>query len=422
MKAFIGFKEALELTLSHVAPGKTETLPLERLVGSVLAENVAARVDCPSVSASRKDGYAVVSTDLAAASEQNPVSLEIKGNLSAGDRRELKIKSGQAVRVTTGAPLPEGADAVLSEEFCRLEGNHIAAFNTAEAGRNIHQRARDIRTGETVAVKNMRLHPALIGLLAAAGLDAAAVYRPPRVAVIASGDEVVTPGSPLQRGQLYASNMVEICAWLSQFGLPYKMELVPDCSQTIENTITKHLPDVDAFLTSGGAWGSERDLILAVVEGLKWQAVYHRVRMGPGKPVGFGLLEGKPFFCLPGGPPSNEMAFLQLALPALLKMKGDQPFPFPLASARLEPAVHGRKEWTDFIHASLEKRQNQLIVHPARLKSTLQSMARKEALIIIPEDREEIEAGEIIDIQLLALHTFLEQINADHDIYSPADR
>lgn len=411
MKEFIGFKEALELTLSHVIPGTTEILPLDRLVGGVLAEDVVARVDCPSVSTSRKDGYAVVAADLAEATEQKPVSLEVIGRLSAGDRRELKINRGQTVRVTTGAPLPEGADAVLSEEFCRLQADNIEAFNTAEAGRNINQRARDIRTGETVAGRNTRLHPALIGLLAASGLDAAAVYRAPHVAVIATGDEVVAPGTLLRRGQLYASNMVEIGAWLSQFGLPYQMELVPDRSQAIENSITKNLPEVDVFLTSGGAWGSERDLILEVVEGLKWQGVYHRVRMGPGKPVGFGLLDKKPFFCLPGGPSSNEMAFLQLALPALLKMKGDHPFTFPLTSARLAATVHGEKEWTDFIHARLEKRQNQLIVHPARLKSTLQSMAQKEALIIIPEDREKIAAGEIIDVQLLASHSSLEKIN-----------
>jgi len=421
MKEFIGFKEALDLTLSHVVPGKTEILRLERLVDRVLAEDVAARVDCPSVSTSRKDGYAAVAADLAGAGEQNPVALEVIGRLSAGDRRELKIVRGQTVRVTTGAPLPEGADAVLSEEFCRLQDDIIVAFNTAEAGRNIHKQSRDIRTGETVAAKNTRLHPALIGLLAAAGLDAASVYRSPRVAVIATGDEVVPPGKPLQRGQLYASNMVAIGAWLTRFGLPYEMALVPDRKPAIEKTIGKHLPDVEVFLTSGGAWGSERDLILDVVESFNWQGIYHRVRMGPGKPVGFGLLENKPFFCLPGGPPSNEMAFLQLALPALLKMKGDHPFPLPLRSARLADTVCGRKEWTDFIHARLENRQNQLWVHPARLKSTLQSMARKDALIIIPEDREEIPAGETIDIQLLAFHSLLEPINANHAIDSPAD-
>ena len=402
MQTFIGFKEALDLTLSQVTCGISDIVPLDRLVGKVLAEDVVARVDCPSISTSRKDGYAVVASDLTQASEQNPVLLKVHGSLSAGDHRQLKILGGQTVRVTTGAPLPEGADAVLSEEFCRSQAEHIIAFNTAEAGRNIHHRARDIRRGETVAEKNMRLHPALIGLLAAAGLDAAAVFQSPRVAVIATGDEVVSPGKPLLGGQLYASNMVEICAWLSQFGLPYKMELVPDCRQMIEKAITKNLPDVDIFLTSGGAWGSERDLILDVVSGLNWQGIYHRVRMGPGKPVGFGLLDKKPFFCLPGGPPSNEMAFLQLALPALLKMQGHDPFFFPLTSARLAATVYGRKEWTDFIHARLEKRENQLWVHPARLKSALRSMAAKEALIIIREDHEKIAAGDTVELQLLS--------------------
>jgi molybdopterin molybdotransferase len=123
--------------------------------------------------------------------------------------------------------------------------------------------------------------------------------------------------------------------------------------------------------------------------------------MGPGKPVGFGLVGKKPFFCLPGGPPSNEMAFLQLAIPALLKLKGDHPVFFPVAPARLAETVKGKNDWTEFVHARLEYRQNELWVYPALLKSTLQSMARKEALIIIPEGREKIDAGETVDIQLL---------------------
>ena len=401
MQTFIGFKDALDLTLSNVSVGKTEFLPLRLLTGRILAEDVVARVDCPSTSSSRKDGYAVVSSDVSEACSRAPVILEVIGNLVAGTSRELKIKHGQAVRITTGAPLPGGADAVIAEEFCRREENTIFAHNTAETGRNIHARGRDIRRGETVAEKNRKLTPALIGLLAAAGLDAALVYKSPKVAVIATGDEVVLPGEPLSKGQLYASNMVELCSWLSLMELDYTAQRVSDHKEDLKHAITKILPHVDALITSGGAWGSERDLILDVAQSLNWQGIYHRVRMGPGKPVGFGLLDKKPFFCLPGGPPSNEMAFLQFAIPALLKMQGDQPVFFPVAAARLSETVEGKNGWTDFVHARLEYHQNQLWVYPARLKSSLQSMAGKEALIEIPEDRQKLSAGEIINIQLL---------------------
>jgi molybdopterin molybdotransferase len=407
MKEFIGFEEALVLTLSNVSTIGTEDIPLEHLVGRVLAEDVFAQVDCPSLSTSRKDGYAVVSSDLSHANESNQVKLILIGNLAAGDHRQLQLKPGQAARVTTGAPLPEGADAVLSEEFCHPESGSIVAFNTAETGRNILPRGRDIRRGEAVGEKGMTLTPARIGLLAAAGISSAAVYRYPRVAVIATGDEVVMPGRNLVEGQLYASNMVEICAWLSQYGLTYLTERVGDQKQDLREAIEKQLHGVDVFLTSGGAWGSERDLILSVVADLNWQGIYHRVRMGPGKPVAFGLLRGKPFFCLPGGPPSNEMAFLQLALPAILKMKGQSPAAFPIITATLAQTVYGKKGWTDIIHAHLENTADQVLVHPARLKSALHSMAQKQALIIIPEDRKEIPAGEIISLQLLTSNQVL---------------
>ena len=203
------------------------------------------------------------------------------------------------------------------------------------------------------------MSPALIGLLASAGLDRAPVYKAPKVAVIASGDEVVAPGKPLPDGKLYASNMIEICSWLSFYG---SFVFRGACRRQQTGNSSRHYSHsfltADAFITSGGAWGSEHDLILDVVEDLNWQGVYRRVRMGPGKPVGFGLLEKKPFFILPGGPPSNEMAFLQLALPALMKMKGETSFSFPMVRAQLSETVAGHKDWTQFIHARLEKGKN----------------------------------------------------------------
>jgi molybdopterin molybdotransferase len=401
MKTFIGFNEALGLTLAHVATCGVQEVALLQAVGRTLAGDIVACVDSPSISTSRKDGFAVVSRDLDTAAADAPVALKLAGSLSAGDTHVPHIAAGATVRVTTGARLPVGADAVLAEEFGRVAGDVLICTHTASAGRNILRRGTDVTSGAKVAGNGEKLTAPLLGLIAAAGHGTVTTHRPPRAAVIATGDEVVAPGEPLPEGRLYASNMIEICSWLAAFGIPFETAIVRDRREDIRAAIQSRLPRADVFLTSGGAWGSEKDLILQVLETLNWTGIYHRVRMGPGKPVGFGLLEDKPFFVLPGGPPSNEMAFLQLALPALLKMKGDSPRVFPVASATLAAAVTGEKGWTEFVHARLETRTDGLHAHPARLKSRLVSMARKQALIVIPEDRAEIAAGETIEIQVL---------------------
>ncbi len=401
MKTFIGFTEALELTLNHVAPGEEEELPLLAAVGRVLTADLASMVDSPSISTSRKDGFAVVPEDLSAASRDNPIGLKLVGSCTAGDIRPVRMNRGEAVRVTTGALIPEGAQAVISEEFCRVEDSTVFCFNTAEPDRNILHRGTDVHSREQVAERGDRLTPARLGLIAAAGHGAVKVHRMPRAAVIATGDEVVSPGLPLPSGKLYASNMVEIGAWLSLQGIPFKTAVIPDRPQAIQEAVQSRLSETDVFITSGGAWGSEKDLMLKVVADMGWTGIYHRVRMGPGKPVGFGLLDGRPFFVLPGGPPSNEMAFLQLCLPALMKMMGLSSSVFPTAAARLSDRVSGERGWTEFVHARLEKSPAGLVAVPSRLKSRLKSMAEKEALIVIPEDRDIIPAGETIEVQVL---------------------
>jgi molybdopterin molybdotransferase len=401
MKTFIGFAEARDLTLASVGVGRAEKQPLLAAAGRILAEDLNALVASPSISTSRKDGYAVFAEDLMTASSATPVRLRLVDSISAGDLRTVRMNSGEAVRVTTGALIPAGASAVISEEFCRADAESVSCFNTAGPGRNILPGGTDVRVGKPVAFSGSELTPALLGLIAAAGHGAVSIHKAPRAAVIATGDEVMAPGRPLPPGKLYASNMVEIGAWLSRHGFPFETTVIPDRAQAIRDAIQSHLAEADVFITSGGAWGSEKDLILQVLADMGWTGIYHRVRMGPGKPVGFGLLGGKPFFVLPGGPPSNEMAFLQLCLPALMKMKGAKPAVFPLVSARLRDRVTGERGWTEFVHARLEKAPTGLLAVPSRLKSRLRSMAEKEALIVIPEDRDEIPAGEAIEVQAL---------------------
>jgi len=401
MKTFIGFEEARELTLAAVRSAGSERLPLAQAVGRFMARDLISRVDSPSLSTSRKDGYAVVSADLSTACPEKPVRLELVGRSTAGVCCDIDMRAGQAVQVTTGAPLPEAADAVIAEEFCRVSDRFIFCANTAEQGRNILYRGTDVRRNEPVGGRSAKITPALVGLLAAAGHTDVDVGRTPRITVIATGDEVALPGAPLKIGQLYASNMMETCAWLTSFGICWEAEIVPDSMVQIAEAVTRRLPQTDVYLTSGGAWGSRKDLMLRVLADLRWEGIYHRVKMGPGKPVGFGLLHERPFFVLPGGPPSNEMAFLQLALPAIAKMMGGSPKVFTEISARLTAPVSGQQDWTSFLHAHLAYSGHQALVTPSMPSSRLKSMAEKTAIAILPEGVAEIPAGAPIKTQVL---------------------
>ena len=399
MRTRIGFDEALHLTLDRVPLLGAEEVPLDLLAGRVLAEDVISLVDSPSVDVSLKDGYAVLSTDLAGAGPDTPVLLRVRGSVTAGGEGSLQVAAGVAVRATTGAAIPAGADAVLAEEFARPGGKTVQCLATAEQGRNVLPKGTDVMKGAAVAHCGELVAAPLVGLMACAGLESAQVRRRPRVAVLATGDEIIAPGRPLARGKLYASNITEVCAWLGQGGMETSVEIAGDSSEEIEAAVLRLAPAADVLVTSGGAWTSERDLIIKVMESMGWEGIYHRVRMGPGKGIGFGLLAGKPVFCLPGGPPSCEIAFLQLALPAILKMQGLRLPAFPTVEARLKKSVRGQSNWTQFIHAALAEEAGGLVVRKTKLRSRLQSMARKDALIVIPEGAEGLTAGALIKVQ-----------------------
>jgi molybdopterin molybdotransferase len=245
--------------------------------------------------------------------------------------------------------------------------------------------------------------PGGLGLAAAAGISRVRVFRRPRAAVIGVGDEVVAPGCRLDQGQLYASNIVTVGAWLTSFGISHDSAIVKDDAEEIKRAMFKCLPRTDVLLTSGGAWGSERDLVVIVLRQLGWQEIFHRVRMGPGKGIAFGLWEGKPVFCLPGGPASNEMAFLQLALPGILRMGGDTRHPLQTVSARLTEDVKRRhRAWTEFKEAILfQDPEGNYQVRLYGKGSRLQAIARAQGLVCIPEGVDSLKSSQIVPVQVL---------------------
>jgi molybdopterin molybdotransferase len=399
----IGLEEARELVRRHTKPTESEEVSLEDATGRILSRHVSARVDSPSADVSLKDGYAVRSIDTAHASMQRPARLRVAGSRFAGEGGETKTPPGACVQITSGATLPEDADAVVAIEHCTKTPEGIQIPETVSPGLNVLIRGSDIAAATTLGEPGDWLSPGMVGWLAAAGLERVPVVRLPEVSLVATGDEVVAPGAPLQPGQLYASNLVTLSAWLRAFGINTAMEIVPDRREQIEQELPRALEGRDVLLTSGGAWGSERDLVVDCLEELGWQRVFHRVRIGPGKAVGFGLLAGRPVFCLPGGPPSNEMAFLQLALPGILRMAGWRRPPFPSVRARLTEPVQGREiDWTQLKRGKLSQGRDGLFrVTPYRPRSRLESMALADCLIVVPEGAERLETDQWVSVQVL---------------------
>ncbi len=397
----IGFEAALSLTLERLFPLNAVDIPIGESCGFATAEDCCALVDCPSTTSSLKDGYAVVSANVADASKDYPVKLIISGMICAGDESDLVVEPGRAVTVMTGASIPPGADAVVAVEFTRKKNGHVLCFRDAMPGKNILVCGSDVAKGGSIAAVGTILTPAKTGFLAAGGISSVRVYPRPRVGIISTGDEVVAPGRSLNSGQLYASNLVTLISWLHHFGMESESAVVPDKEDKIRSVMEGMLTKVDVLLTSGGAWKSERDLTIKILKKMGGEIVFHRARLGPGKAVALILVEGKVVFCLPGGPPSNEMAFLQIALPGLLHMAGRSPKPFRFRTAGLASPVSGDITWTQFFHAGFERREGQLLVHPQKLKSRIQSQAAADALIKIPEGMERLNEGDKIRVQVL---------------------
>ncbi len=401
---YIGFQDAFNMVCASIQPLGSEEIPLESSLHRVAAEDSIALVDCPLTDISLKDGFAVISADIARASSEKPVLLQVIGAAYAGTEFTGNVKPGQAVKVCSGAPIPAGADAVIASEFCEeISGQGLHVCADSSEGRNILRSGEEVEKGSVIFHTGDYISPGLTGLGAAGGITAVRICRRPKVAIIAIGDEIAAPGAALARGQVYASNLVMLKSWLRSFGIECETSLVRDNARAIRTELERKRTSADVILTSGGAWGSERDLIVGILAELDWNEIFHHVRMGPGKGVSFGLWDRRPIFCLPGGPASNEMAFLQLALPGILRMAGIARHPLPSVPAVLAEDIRGRNiRWTEFKGAMVSRSPGEgYVVGVFKGRSRLHSIAGLNALLCIPEGKNVLLRGERVSAQIL---------------------
>jgi molybdopterin molybdotransferase len=381
-----------------LSPTQIEQRPLAGCSGLALGADLTAPISLPPFDNSAMDGYTVRSVDLAGATRERPVELDVTEDIPAGRTDSPILQPGTAHRIMTGAPVPPGADAVLPVE--RTDGGltRVRLFEAVAPGANVRRVGEDVQVGDVVLSQGQTLGPAQLGAAAAVGCPALAVYRPPAVLVLSTGSELVEPGSPLRHGQIYESNGPMLAAAVRDAGGAAELvRFVADDLDAFIDALRSRLDSVDLVITSGGASAGAYEV---VKDALAERGVeFVSVAIQPGKPQGAGRFEGTPVVALPGNPVSALVSFEVFVRPALLAAGGHAVTSRPRLTAKLEAPLTspaGRRQYRRGTYAGGS-------VSPVGGPGShlLVTLAAANCLIEISEDVTELPAGTEVDVLLL---------------------
>ncbi|MGD8623405.1 MAG: molybdopterin molybdotransferase MoeA [Anaerolineae bacterium] len=411
----ISVDKALAEILSHVQPLEPESVPVLEALGRVLAEEIVSDINIPPFDNSAMDGYAVRAADVADASPQAPVRLEVVGSVAAGYVAGAQVQPGTTIRIMTGAPLPEGADAVVpyedTSDFDRPKearltdpASAIKVRQAVESRDHVRPAGEDIYRGEVVMAAGRLIRPQEIGVLASLGHQTVLVHRRPRVAILATGDELLEIHEPLAPGKIRNSNEYTNAALVTRTGgIPLRLGIARDAREHLVAKIRAGLEqEADLFLTSGGVSVGDYDVVKDVL-GSEGEMQFWQVNMKPGKPLAFGLLPGNvPLIGLPGNPVSAMVSFEQFARPAILKMLGHTDLAKPTVRAVVDEALtnSGRR---GFVRVVVSRQEDGYHARTTGEQGSgvLTSMAKANGLAIVPEGTYQVAAGTELTVQML---------------------
>lgn len=396
--------DASRQILADIRRLESERIPLRDALDRVLAADVVSSVTLPRWDNSSMDGYAVRGAEVVGATAGSPVILPVVGTIGAGHRADQPLPSGAAIRIMTGAPLPAGADSVIRVEDTDGGVDRVSIVDARDVGRNVRPRGEELEAGAVAVPCGTTLGPSQIGVLASVGAATVDVWRRPRVAVLATGDELVDVDhfDLVQRGdRIISSNSYTLCAAVqSAGGVVHDLGIAPDDRAELRRHIERARDaGCDLLITTGGISVGAFDFTRAVLEALGAHLKLWRVRMRPGAPVGFGLLGAMPWIGLPGNPVSTMVTFELFARPAIRKQRGESLLFRRMATVIVDEPVTIAAPLTHFLRANVRIADDGTM--HARLtgpqgSGLLTSMARADALLIIPPERPRILAGESV--------------------------
>ena len=402
---------AVQRILAGIALLPAEEIPITQALGRILAQDVHASINLPPFANSSMDGYALIAADASTASPDSPAALQVVMDIPAGSFPQEPIRPGQAARIMTGAPVPDGADAVIPVEQTDSTwtagddvplADHVRLFKAVKPGDNIRPMGEDIHSGQHVLSAGITLRPQDIGMLVALGFANTPVIRQPRVAIISTGDELVEAGEPLAPGQIRDVNSHTISGLVSTYGgIPIRLPIARDTLAAVRGVFQAaldHQPDI--IISSAGVSVGTYDVVRTVLDELG-EVNFWRVNLRPGKPLAYGQVQGVPFFGLPGNPVSALVTFDVFVRPALLKLLG-LPDRVHTASAITAEDIHsdGRRS---YLRVRLQRENGALVAQTTGTQSSgaLMSMVLADALLIVPEDVTFVPQGSTLQVRLL---------------------
>ena len=395
--------DALDIILEKIPFQGVEKVTITEALGRVLAEDIVARRPNPPLDNSAMDGYALIAADIQSATPEHPVKLEIIEDIPAGHATEARVQPGQAARIMTGAPIPNGADAVIMQEDTERNGNSVLVKDKAEVRENIREAGEDVKAGETVVHKGVILNPAHIGMMAVVGRSHVFVSQRPTVAILSTGDEIVDLDEIAEGPCIYNSNGYMLAAQIRSAGaIPRYLGIATDSEKDLMEKFRWAL-QCNLVVSSGGVSVGDYDLVKASLKKMGQEMLFWKVAMKPGKPLAFGRIDEVPIFGLPGNPVSSFVSFEQFVRPSIRKMMHCAEIRNKTVKGKLTRAVRKKAGRLHFLSSTVTWNGEEYSVTPEEEQGSgiLKSMSNANGLMIFPLEATKLEEGETISVQLL---------------------
>jgi molybdopterin molybdotransferase len=400
----ISMENASTILENHASTVGSEEISVVDSFERILAEDITAGFPLPPFCRSPLDGYVLRADDTVEADKNNPVTLRVVQSLFAGCVATQPLMPGEAIAITTGAPIPEGSDCVIKFEDVVCQGDSITIRSRLKVGENVVPKGEDVVVGEKVLNKGENITPAVVGLLVSLGREKIRVFKKPRVGIISVGDELLEVGQPLCPGKIYNSNLYALSIQVREAGgKAFPNETVKDDSALIAESLKGALEEYDLVITTGGASVGSKDLVREAIERSGARILFWKVGMKPGTPAVCGEKNGKLIIGLSGNPSAAMITFLMLARPIIRSMSGKESRALPEVSAVMEQPFRKKSSQRRLLRAVVDWKNGRYQAVPAGIQSpgALKSMMFCNALIDIPAGHGPLEVGEEVKAILL---------------------